>query len=73
MLWLIFDSIVFLIVLAVSIRSMRQMALGGIMKVVLKDGILYFFVLFTSNLAFLIMLFCAPVRYASLLLQAPLC
>ncbi|KAA1478068.1 hypothetical protein DENSPDRAFT_787576, partial [Dentipellis sp. KUC8613] len=56
-----FDSIVFLIIIITTTKTMRGVRVGHIVRVIYRDGVMYFFVLFTSNLFWVLLVFYARV------------
>ncbi|KAA1477983.1 hypothetical protein DENSPDRAFT_854681 [Dentipellis sp. KUC8613] len=52
---LAFDIVVFLIIIVTTTRALRQTQVKGMLHIIQKDGILYFFVLFFSNLVWLLL------------------
>lgn len=63
---LAFDAVAFLVILFATAKAMQTYQIGRIMKVIRQDGIMYFFVLFSSNLVWLLLLLHARVSHAPL-------
>ncbi|KAJ3517450.1 hypothetical protein NLJ89_g509 [Agrocybe chaxingu] len=53
---LAFDGLVFLAIIFITVRSARQHGFVPMMRIIQRDGIVYFFVLFSSNLVWLMLL-----------------
>ncbi|KAJ7037623.1 hypothetical protein C8F04DRAFT_1091909 [Mycena alexandri] len=57
---LAFDTLVFLTTVYVTVKSARSYHFIPLMKVIQRDGIMYFLVLFSSNLIWVLLLIYAP-------------
>ncbi|KAJ7237578.1 hypothetical protein C8J57DRAFT_1180552 [Mycena rebaudengoi] len=64
---LAFDTLAFMVIIFVTVRSSRAYQFMPLMQVIQRDGIVYFFVLFSSNLVWLLLLLYARVRPSLLL------
>lgn len=58
---LTFDGIAFLVILAVTFSSSQSYNFMPVMKIIKRDGVMYFFVLFSSSLVWLVLLLRARV------------
>ncbi|TFY72255.1 hypothetical protein EVG20_g767 [Dentipellis fragilis] len=55
-----FDAIVFLVICITTVIAIRRSNYGHMLRIVQRDGIVYFFVLFSSNLIWLLLALYAP-------------
>ncbi|PPQ95299.1 hypothetical protein CVT26_014873 [Gymnopilus dilepis] len=51
-----FDGLAFLAIMVVTVRANRRYGVLPLMRIIQQDGIIYFFVLFSSNLVWLLLL-----------------
>lgn len=58
---LAFDIVIFLTIIYTTLRATRYFTLTRIMHVIQRDGIIYFFTLFSSNLVWVLLLLHARV------------
>ncbi|EIM90616.1 uncharacterized protein STEHIDRAFT_48973 [Stereum hirsutum FP-91666 SS1] len=58
---LAFDIVIFLTIIYTTFRAARHFTLTRIMHVIRRDGIIYFFTLFSSNLVWALLLLHARV------------
>ncbi|KAJ7177495.1 hypothetical protein C8R43DRAFT_872502, partial [Mycena crocata] len=58
---LAFDTLVFLTIVYVTVKSSKSYQFMPLMRIIQRDGILYFLVLFSSNLIWVLLLIYAPV------------
>ncbi|KAA1468386.1 hypothetical protein DENSPDRAFT_462539 [Dentipellis sp. KUC8613] len=57
---LCFDAIVFLVICFTTVTAIRRSNYGHMLHIIQRDGIIYFFVLFSSNLTWLLLALYAP-------------
>ncbi|KAJ6608074.1 hypothetical protein B0H10DRAFT_1816632, partial [Mycena sp. CBHHK59/15] len=58
---LAFDTLVFIAIVYVTVKSSRSYQFMPLMRIIQRDGIMYFLVLFSSNLVWVLLLIYAPV------------
>ncbi|KAF9548084.1 hypothetical protein CPC08DRAFT_348632 [Agrocybe pediades] len=57
---LVFDALAFITVMGIAVHSRRAYGVYSVMRTIQRDGAMYFFVMFSGNLTWLLLVLCAP-------------